>query len=110
MSRQYLGTFEQVVLLALAGAGGEADGMSIVDAIASATERDVSVPAVYVSFKRLEKKGLVASEVRSGSGDGAPRRRHFTLQPAGVAELAKAKKVLDSLWTRVSLEQLGDKT
>ncbi len=108
MSKRYLGTFEQVVLLALAGAKGEADGMSIVEAIESTTGREVSVPAVYVTLKRLEKKSLVKSEVRPGD-DGPPNRKHFTLQPAGIAELAKAKELLDSLWMRVRLEQLGDK-
>jgi hypothetical protein len=31
--------------------------------ILDATGRDVSTPAVYVTMKRMEKKGLVASEV-----------------------------------------------
>lgn len=110
MTNQYLGTFEQAVLLALAGLGGDAHGMSIVDAIEQAGGREVSVPAVYVTLKRLEKKGLVSSEVRTGEGDGPARRKYFTLQPQGVAELAKARDLLDSLWGRVRLEKLGGGT
>ena len=109
MSKQYLGTFEQVVLLALASLDGDADGMSIVDAIQAASRRDVSVPAVYVTLKRLEGKGLVISEVRPATGEGPPRRKYFTLQPSGVAELAKARELLDKLWTQARLERLGDK-
>ena len=89
-SKQYLGTFEQLVLLSLAGAGGEAEPMSVVDGIASATGRDASVSAVYVTLKRLEKKSLVASETRAGN-EGGPQRKHYTLLPAGITELEKAK-------------------
>jgi DNA-binding PadR family transcriptional regulator len=109
MSKQYLGTFEQAVLLALAGNDGDADGMSIVDAIETAGGREVSVPAVYVTLKRLEKKGLVCSEVRAEAGDGPARRKYFTLQPEGVAELAKARDLLECLWGRARLERGGDK-
>jgi DNA-binding PadR family transcriptional regulator len=109
MSKQYLGTFEQAILLALAGLDGDADGMSIVDGIEAAGGREVSVPAVYVTLKRLEKKGLVSSEVRAGEGDGPARRKYFTLQPEGVAELAKTKNLLENLWGRARLEDPGGK-
>jgi DNA-binding PadR family transcriptional regulator len=109
VTKRYLGTFEQAVLLALASLEGDAGGMSIVDALVDAGGREVSVPAVYVTLKRLENKGLVASEVRDDDGDGPPRRKFFTLLPAGVAELTKTKDLLESLWTRVSLERLGGK-
>lgn len=109
MTKQYLGTFEQAVLLALAGLDGDADGMSIVDALEEAGGREVSVPAVYVTLKRLEKKALVTSAVRDDDGDGPPRRKFYTLLPAGVAELAKARHLLESLWDRVRLERLGGK-
>jgi DNA-binding PadR family transcriptional regulator len=109
MANQYLGTFEQVVLLALAGIEGEADGMSVVDAIESATGRELSVPAVYVTLKRLTKKGLVRSAVRIEEGDGPPARKYFALEPAGIEELSRAKTMLDSLWARVRLEELAEK-
>ena len=107
MGKQYLGTLEQIVLLALAGFEGDADGMSIVEAIESATGRDVSVQGVYVTLKRLEAKELVSSEVRAGDGEGARSRKYFTLQPSGLAELAKAKEMLDRLWARAGLQRLG---
>lgn len=109
MGNQYLGTFEQVVLLALASLEGEAAGMAIVGAIESATGRELSVPAVYVTLKRLEKKGLVSSEVRIEEDEGQPTRKYFALEAAGVEELARAKSMLDSLWARVRLETIGEK-
>ena len=107
MGKQYLGTLEQIVLLALAGFEGDADGMSIVEAIESATGRDVSVQGVYVTLKRLEAKELVSSEARAGEGEGTRKRKYFTLLPAGMDELAKSKEMLDRLWTRVGLQRLG---
>jgi len=109
MSNQYLGTFEQVVLLALASLEADATGMAIVAAIESATDRELSVPAVYVTLKRLEKKGLVRSEVRIEAGEGQPSRKYFALEAAGVEELARAKSMFDSLWSRVQLERIGEK-
>ncbi len=105
MTKQYLGTFEQVVLLALASFDDSADGMSIVDVIESTTGREPSVPAVYVTLKRLERKGLVASEVRVENGSGPPSRKYFRLEPAGLEELRRARTLLDSLWSQARLER-----
>lgn len=106
---EYLGTFEQSVLLALAAVGGEADGMSIYDELCGATGRDVSVPAVYVTLKRLEKKSMVSSEARPESdAPGAATRKVFTLEPEGVAALRRAKNMFDSLWERVQVADLFD--
>lgn len=105
MTRHYLGTFEQVVLLALASIDADADGMSIVDVIESATTREISVPAVYVTLKRMEAKGLVSSEVRIDEGSGPPTRKYFRLEPAGAEQLRKARTMLDSLWSLAQLER-----
>jgi DNA-binding PadR family transcriptional regulator len=62
---------------------------------------------VYVTLKRLEAKELVSSEARAGEGEGTRKRKYFTLLPAGMAELAKAKEMLDSLWARAGQQRLG---
>ena len=71
----YLGEFELVVLLGLARLEAEAYGMAIFAEIHRVTGRDLTIPAVYVTLNRLEKKGYVdsrtgdASESRPSSGD-----------------------------------------
>ena len=95
--REYLGEFEQVVLLALARLGGDAYGGSIHEEILEATGRDVSIPAVYVTLKRLEKKGIVRARVVADPGGGRATR-NYTLLPAGKRALARSRHMLERLW------------
>ena len=96
-SREYLGEFEQVVLLALARLRGPAYGAAIHREILETTGRDVSIPAVYVTLKRMERKGLIASEVtRLSSGQRATRNYHVL--PAGEDALARSRSLLERLW------------
>lgn len=95
--RDYLGEFEQVVLLALVRHEGPAYGGSIHQEILDATGRDVSIPAVYVTLKRMEKKGLVSSRVAALSpGDRATR--NYTIQPDGRDALERSRQMLEQLW------------
>lgn len=97
-SREYLGEFEQVVLLALARVEGPAYGGSIHQEILDTTGRDVSIPAVYVTLKRMERKGLVASEVGGGGGSGGRPTRNYRILAAGREALARSRALLESLW------------
>ena len=68
--RDYLGEFEQIVLLAVARLGDEGYGMSIRREIEETAGRSVSIGAVYATLERLEKKSLVSTRfavVPSGS-------------------------------------------
>lgn len=97
-SRQYLGEFEQVVLLALARLRGPAYGAAIHKEILKTTGRDVSIPAVYVTLKRMERKGLVASEVTAASSGGRAFTRNYSVLPAGDDALARSRALLERLW------------
>ncbi len=96
-SREYLGEFEQVVLLALARLRGPAYGAAIHREILDTTGRDVSIPAVYVTLKRMERKGLVASEVTDPSR-GRRATRNYRFLPAGEDALARSRALLERLW------------
>lgn len=100
----YLGEFEQMVLLALARLGEDAYGMSVADEIGAATGRTVAIGSVYSALDRLERQGLV----RSWLGDPTPERggrakRHFELEPSGARALSASRAALDALWEGVSL-------
>ena len=98
----YLGEFEQVVLLAAARLGETAFGGSIHDEIVVTTGRDPSVPSVYVTLARLEKKGLVESTVDEGTGSGRVMKR-FRLTHAGIEILELSREQFERLWTGLAL-------
>ena len=100
-----LGGFEHLVLLALASFPEKAEGMDIYDRLVHTTGRDVSVPAVYVTLKRLEQKGLVSSAVRAGEGRSR-KLKVFRLEREGVSTLRAYRQATDSLWAESRLEEL----
>lgn len=102
-SRDYLGEFEQVVLLALARLPESAYGAEIHEEILETTGRDVSIPAVYVTLKRMEQKGLVASEIEEPPGGGRATRNYRVL-PAGEEALEQSRVMLERLWEGLGTE------
>ncbi len=80
--------------------------MDIYDRLVLTTGRDVSVPAVYVTLKRLEQRGLVWSG--AGTEEGRSRsRKVFRLEGDGVRALREYRQATDSLWAESRLEELG---
>ena len=71
MSRESLGHFELLVLLALLRHGEEAYGVPIARAIEHSTGKPVILASVYNTLERLEEKGLVDSTI----GQPTPRAR-----------------------------------
>ena len=96
-TREYLGEFEQVVLLALARLKDGGYGAEIHAEILDTTGRDVSIPAVYVTLKRLEAKAYVASAMRDPE-DGGRTKKVYTLEADGHAALGRSRELLDRLW------------
>lgn len=97
-SRDYLGEFELVVLLALSRLGSGAYGASIHAEILETTGRDVSIPAVYVTLKRMERKGLVASSMGRSDADVSRPTRNYRLLPEGEAAIERSRELFERLW------------
>lgn len=104
--REYLGEFEQVVMLALARLDAGAYGATVHEEILETTGRDVSIPAVYVTLKRLEKKGLVSARVEAHPAGGRATR-NYALRPAGLEALARSRDMLDRLWSGSGIRTEG---
>ena len=102
--REYLGEFEQVVLLALVRLRRPAYGAEIHSEILERTGRDVSIPAVYVTLKRMERKGLVASQVTEPSSGGRATRNYRVL-PEGEDALAQSRDLFERLWDGLGPER-----
>lgn len=99
MSHQTLGEFEQMVLLAILHVGDDAYGVPIVDEIERRTGRSVSRAAVYVTLRRLEGKGLVASWMSDPTPErGGKARRCVRVAPEGVRLLRDSRLAMDRMW------------
>ncbi len=102
MSRESLGHFELLVLLAILNRGDEAYGVPIAHAITESTGKDVILASVYNTLERLEEKGLIRSAVgRPTSERGGRAKRYFSVTAAGLREVRAAKKALTVLWRDV---------
>lgn len=102
MTRESLGEFEQLVLLAIVrlGADGDVYGVPIVDEIERRTSRSVSRAAVYVTLRRLEQKGLVESWMSEPTDErGGKARRCVRLTRAGAQTLRDSRHAIDRMWS-----------
>lgn len=100
MSQQSLGEFEQLVLLAILHLRGEVYGVPIVEEIERRTDRTVARAAVYITLRRLEKKGLVASWMGESTPErGGKARRCVRIEPEGLQFLRESRKLMDRMWS-----------
>jgi PadR family transcriptional regulator PadR len=99
MSHDYLGEFEQVVLLSVMRRGEDAYGLAVKEELESVAGRVPSSGALYTTLDRLEKKGLLESEAgESTEARGGRPRRYFRLTAEGRASLALSRSTLLALW------------
>lgn len=97
-SRDYLGEFEHIVLLAVLRLGEQAYGVTVRQEIEARTKREVSIGAIYATLDRLEAKGYV----RSRAGEPTPERggrskRYFRVTGQGVSAVNRTHSALRSL-------------
>jgi DNA-binding PadR family transcriptional regulator len=94
-----LGEFEQMVLLAILHLGDEVYGVPIVDEIERRTGRSVAPAAVYITLRRLEQKGLLASWMSDPMPErGGKARRCVKVTRAGLEMLRESRQVIDQMW------------
>lgn len=106
-SKRYLGEFEQMVLLAVLHLEDRAYGVRITKEIQLRSGREVSRGSLYVTFDRLEAKGLVDSSYGDASDTrGGRRRRYVRVTPEGVDALRESRQALTGLWN--GLESMLD--
>jgi DNA-binding PadR family transcriptional regulator len=103
MNRNYLGEFEELVLLTVAHMQGEAYGAAITQDIKERTGRSVVLSAVHVALYRLEEKGLVSSAVGGATAErGGRRKRLFTITTYGMNILSEIRQVREDLWQLIT--------
>jgi len=98
----YLGEFEELVLLSVASQSDQAYGVSIRQDIIDETGRSVNISAVHEVLKRLERKGYLKSKMGGATQErGGRRKRYFILTASGKKTLEEAMKLKLQLYKRV---------
>jgi PadR family transcriptional regulator, regulatory protein PadR len=97
----YLGEFEQIVMLAVLRLERDAYGMEVRREIELRTGRDASIGAVYATLDRLETKGLVRSRDLEPRGNEGRPRRLYKVTAAGGRALEKTQVAVARMWEGV---------
>jgi DNA-binding PadR family transcriptional regulator len=97
--REYLGTLELLVLLAVMRTGRSASGIPIAREIEACGGREVALGSVYATLARLEEKGLVVSELGEPTPErGGRAKALYRLTTRGLREVRHARSMLTGLW------------
>jgi len=95
----FLGEFEQVVLLAVLRLEGEAYAVPVLREIEKRTRRSVARGALYVTLERLEEKGYLASRLADPTPErGGRPKRFYQVKPAGLNALNHSRSALQRMW------------
>ena len=93
--REYLGEFEQIVLLAVLRLADNAYGVTVKREIEERISREVSIAAIYTTLDRLEGKGYVKSQLGKPSAvRGGRAKRLFQATPKGVSAINRTQYAL----------------
>ncbi|MFY0625290.1 MAG: PadR family transcriptional regulator [Reichenbachiella sp.] len=98
----YLGEFEELILLAVTSLVDDAYGVSVMKYINQETGRNVNISAVHEGLKRLQKKGYLESSM----GDptqvrGGRRKRFFEVTALGKSTLEEVMNLKIQLYKKV---------
>ena len=94
-----LGEFEEVVLLTVGILHGDAYGVTIRNEIEQRLGREVSVGALQITLKRLEKKGFLKSvHGESTALRGGRPKLYFSITAYGKKAIAHAHDTRNALW------------
>lgn len=99
MSQDYVGEFEQMVLLSIMRLRDCAYGLAIREELEGVASRSPSSGSLYTTLDRLERKGLIESYAGEATrARGGRARRYVRVTADGRAQLARSRSTLMALW------------
>jgi PadR family transcriptional regulator PadR len=108
MSRgEHLGELEALILTAVLRVGKEANGTAVYREIEMRSGRNASLPAIHVTLRRLEEKGLLESDVGDTSSKGGRPRRFYRPTAEGVRVLREFRDMWRKVWSGLELPDPG---
>lgn len=97
-----LGYLEETVLLIIMSMGEQAYGFSVSEAYHAHTGKTISISAIHSVLSRLEKKGLISSEMGGATEDrGGRRKRIFTPTSEARTVINEIKRSRQALWMQI---------
>jgi DNA-binding PadR family transcriptional regulator len=91
----FLGEFEQLLLVALIRLGPNAYGVPIRQEISKRTGREVPIGQVYATLDRLERKGYVSSRLGEPTPErGGRAKRYFQIEAPGIRAFNASQQMM----------------
>jgi PadR family transcriptional regulator PadR len=96
--------FELRVLLGVLRRRGGAYAVAVRDEIVARTGRQVSIGSLYITLQRLERKGLLRSQLGDPSPErGGRAKRFYELTKPGLALLKTECRLTQRMWAGLGL-------
>lgn len=103
--RDYLGEFEEIVMLAILRLRDNAYGVKIRQLIEEETGRSTSVGSIYTTLERLEGKGYISSwQGEATPARGGRAKRYFKVLGSGAAVLSETQEARRRMMTGLGTE------
>lgn len=100
MHKNYLGEFEELIMLTIGVLGEEAYGVSIKDEMELQTGKKPSIGALHTALQRLEKKGMIHSwEGGATQERGGRKKRFYRLTMDGRKSLEVAHEIRNQMFS-----------
>ena len=97
---EYLCQREEQIMLAVGYLQEDAYLVAIRKHLSKIVGRELSIGAVHIPLRRIEKQGLIAASFgESTAVRGGRRKKIYRLTTSGLEALEESKRVSDRLWT-----------
>jgi PadR family transcriptional regulator, regulatory protein PadR len=107
-SNNYIGEFEELVLLAILSQGDNAYGVPIHRALEDATGRSIAIGALYATLSRLEEKGLITSRTGEPTAErGGRAKRYFEVKSNAKSKLREVNAARERLKVLESTKEVS---
>ncbi len=102
MKKNYLGEFEELIMLTIGVLGDNAYGVSIKDEMIEQTKKKPSIGALHTALQRLENKGMIESWEAGATGErGGRKKRFYKLTSVGMDSLKSANEIRNQMFNMI---------
>ncbi|UCC40197.1 MAG: PadR family transcriptional regulator [Candidatus Aminicenantes bacterium] len=90
---------EEQILLAIGNLGANAYLVAIKRQLSEVTGRNLSIGAIHIPLRRLEREGIIDSDLGEATAvRGGRRKKIYRLTTRALEALRESKRVHDILW------------